>query len=106
MTVRVTFHLTGVDGETCLVGKESNTKSLNRTIKTIVVKVISCKGSVAPFSSVCDVLHFVKKKKTEKNLYVRGYKYFAFVAFFADSCKRKLLKMHSSQCALSRKRTQ
>ena len=36
MTVLVTYLLTGVDGKACMAGKESNTKSLTRSIRTIV----------------------------------------------------------------------
>ena len=36
MTVLVTYLLTGVDGKACMAGKESNTKSLTRSIRMIV----------------------------------------------------------------------
>ena len=36
MTVLVTYLLTGVDGKVCMAGKESNIKSLTRSIRTIV----------------------------------------------------------------------
>lgn len=36
MTVLVTYPLTGVDGKACMAGKESNTKSLTRSIGMIV----------------------------------------------------------------------
>ena len=33
MTVLVTYQWTGVDGKACMAGKESNTKSLTRSIR-------------------------------------------------------------------------
>ena len=52
MTVRVTCQLTGVDGKTCLDGKESNTESLTGTIKVRLTKVTTSKVSILPHISV------------------------------------------------------
>lgn len=41
MTVLVTSHKNGVDGKACVVGKESNTKSLTRSIRTIALIMIT-----------------------------------------------------------------
>ena len=98
MPVRVTFQLNGVDGKTCLDGKESNTKCLIRTIKTIVVKVIILnffsrwsvrvthrliKGKnwmvsdfLHPFT---DYFHFLRQE-TENFLHVKCYNHFAVVS--------------------------
>ena len=40
MLVLVTYQLTGVDGKAFLVGKESNTKNLIRTIRIVAVLMI------------------------------------------------------------------
>ena len=42
----MTCQLTGVDGKTCLDGKESNTESLTRTIKMRLTKVITLRVSI------------------------------------------------------------
>ena len=55
MIVRVTCQLTGVDGETCLDGKESNTESLTRTIKMRLTKVITLRVSILRQTSVPSV---------------------------------------------------
>ena len=55
MTVRVTRQLTGVDGKTCLDGKESNTERLTRTIKMRLTKVITLKVSILGQISVPSV---------------------------------------------------
>ena len=52
MTVPVTRQLTGVDGKTCLDGKESNTESLTRTIKIRQTKVTMLKVSILRHISV------------------------------------------------------
>ena len=56
MTVRVTRQLTGVDGKTCLDGKESNTADLTRTIKMKLTKVTTLKVSIFPQFSVISVI--------------------------------------------------
>ena len=55
MTVRVTRQLTGVDGKTCLDGKESTTASLTATIKMRLTKVTTSKVSILLQISVASV---------------------------------------------------
>ena len=55
MTVRVTRQLTGVDGKTCLDGKESNTESLTGTIKMRLTKVLNHFKSFHTPSELCSI---------------------------------------------------
>ena len=47
MAVLVTYHKTGVDGKACVVGKESNTKSLTKSIRTMMVITVMMNKTVS-----------------------------------------------------------